>query len=166
MTMKYAHMGKVEGELLLKLARLSAMKAPRNGRQRMHWVRPELVARVEFLERSSDGHLRHPTFQGCARTCRAVFRRSHALPEAKELARHSDINMTMKYAHIGIVDQAKAVAKLVSAFGVLFKVSSSHSGRLSPESPDSKRAESDERHHRDDLCDNKGRLGLFRSQFV
>ena len=38
--------------------------APRDGRQRMHWVRPELVARVEFRERSSDGLLRHPTFQG------------------------------------------------------------------------------------------------------
>ena len=37
---------------------------PRDGRQRMHWVRPELVARVEFRERSSDGLLRHPTFQG------------------------------------------------------------------------------------------------------
>jgi bifunctional non-homologous end joining protein LigD len=60
---------KVEAELLLKLARLSAMKAPfgkapSDRRQRMHWVRPELVARVEFRERSSDGFLRHPTFQG------------------------------------------------------------------------------------------------------
>jgi bifunctional non-homologous end joining protein LigD len=60
---------KAEAELLLKLARLSAIKAPfgkapSNGRQRMHWVRPELVARVEFRERSSDGLLRHPTYQG------------------------------------------------------------------------------------------------------
>jgi bifunctional non-homologous end joining protein LigD len=60
---------KLEAELLLKLARISATKAPlakapREGRQRMHWVRPELVARVEFRERSGDGMLRHPTFQG------------------------------------------------------------------------------------------------------
>jgi hypothetical protein len=41
-----------------------------------------------------------------------LLRNGTTLPEAKELARHSDINMTMKYAHIGIVDQAKAVAKL------------------------------------------------------
>jgi bifunctional non-homologous end joining protein LigD len=61
---------RVEADLLIKLARISATKAPfgkaapREGRQRMHWVRPELVARVEFRERSSDGLLRHPTFQG------------------------------------------------------------------------------------------------------
>jgi hypothetical protein len=41
-----------------------------------------------------------------------LLRNGTTLPEAKELARPSDINMTMKYAHIGIVDQAKAVAKL------------------------------------------------------
>jgi hypothetical protein len=35
-----------------------------------------------------------------------------SLPEAKELARHSEIKMTMRYTHIGIVDQAKALANL------------------------------------------------------
>jgi bifunctional non-homologous end joining protein LigD len=30
----------------------------------MHWVRPELVARVEFRERTNDGLLRHTAFQG------------------------------------------------------------------------------------------------------
>ncbi len=34
------------------------------------------------------------------------------LPEAKELARHSDVNMTMRYAHIGLQDRARAVAGL------------------------------------------------------
>lgn len=34
------------------------------------------------------------------------------LPEAKELARHTDVKMTMKYAHIGIGDRAKALANL------------------------------------------------------
>lgn len=29
-----------------------------------HWVRPELVVEVEFLEWTSDGHLRHPSFRG------------------------------------------------------------------------------------------------------
>jgi integrase len=41
-----------------------------------------------------------------------LLRNGTSLPEAKELARHSDVKMTMKYAHIGITDQAKAVAKL------------------------------------------------------
>ena len=45
-----------------------------------------------------------------------TFCRSGAtLPEAQKLARHSDIRMTMKYAHIGIEDQAKAVANLPTA---------------------------------------------------
>jgi bifunctional non-homologous end joining protein LigD len=29
-----------------------------------HWIRPELVVEVEFLEWTSDGHLRHPSFRG------------------------------------------------------------------------------------------------------
>lgn len=41
-----------------------------------------------------------------------LLRNGASLPEAKELARHSDIKMTMKYTHIGIADQAKAVAHL------------------------------------------------------
>ena len=34
------------------------------------------------------------------------------LAEAKELARHSDVRMTMKYTHIGLEDQAQAIKKL------------------------------------------------------
>ncbi len=35
-----------------------------------------------------------------------------SLPQAKELARHSDVRMTMKYTHIGLKDQAAAVSRL------------------------------------------------------
>ncbi len=41
-----------------------------------------------------------------------LLRSGATLPEAKELARHSDIKMTMKYTHIGLNDQAKAVSGL------------------------------------------------------
>ncbi len=41
-----------------------------------------------------------------------LLRNGASLPEARELARHSDIRMTMKYTHIGIDDQAKALSKL------------------------------------------------------
>ena len=41
-----------------------------------------------------------------------LLRNGATLPEAKELARHSDIKMTMRYTHIGIADQARAVANL------------------------------------------------------
>ena len=41
-----------------------------------------------------------------------LLRNGATLPEAKELARHSDVKMTMRYAHIGIQDQARALASL------------------------------------------------------
>jgi bifunctional non-homologous end joining protein LigD len=53
--------------------RLSAMEQakppvddpPRGARARgIHWVRPELVAEVEFTEWTEDGRIRHPSFQG------------------------------------------------------------------------------------------------------
>jgi integrase/recombinase XerD len=46
-----------------------------------------------------------------------LLRNGATLPEAKELARHSDVNMTMRYTHIGIKDQAKAVANLPTPKG-------------------------------------------------
>ncbi len=41
-----------------------------------------------------------------------VLKNGATLPEARKLARHSDIKMTMKYTHIGIDDQAKALENL------------------------------------------------------
>ncbi len=41
-----------------------------------------------------------------------LLRNGASLPEAQKLARHSDINQTMKYTHIGLGDQSRAVAKL------------------------------------------------------
>jgi hypothetical protein len=41
-----------------------------------------------------------------------LLRNGATLPEAKELARHTDVKMTMKYTHIGMGDRARALAKL------------------------------------------------------
>jgi len=41
-----------------------------------------------------------------------LVRSGASLPEVKELARHSDIKMTMKYTHIGLDDQARAISNL------------------------------------------------------
>lgn len=41
-----------------------------------------------------------------------LLRSGASLVETKELARHSDVRMTMKYTHIGLEDQAKALAKI------------------------------------------------------
>ena len=40
-----------------------------------------------------------------------LLRSGASLVEARELARHSDVRMTMKYTHIGVDDQAQAIAK-------------------------------------------------------
>lgn len=41
-----------------------------------------------------------------------LMRNGVSLPQARELARHSDVRMTMRYTHIGLADQAKAVSHL------------------------------------------------------
>jgi Phage integrase family len=41
-----------------------------------------------------------------------LIRSGVSLPEARELARHSDIRMTMRYTHIGMDDKAKAIKQL------------------------------------------------------
>lgn len=43
-----------------------------------------------------------------------LLRNGVSITEARELARHSDVRMTMKYTHIGLEDQAKALAELPS----------------------------------------------------
>jgi len=40
-----------------------------------------------------------------------------SVTEAKELARHTDVRMTMKYTHVGLKDQARALANLPSPLG-------------------------------------------------
>src|SRR5688572_28184459 len=49
---------------------------------------------------------------GCHTHITELLRNGVSLVEAKQLARHSDVNMTMRYTHIGINDQAKTVANL------------------------------------------------------
>jgi site-specific recombinase XerD len=41
-----------------------------------------------------------------------LVRSGVSVPEAQKLARHTDINMTMRYTHIGMEDQAKAIERL------------------------------------------------------
>jgi len=66
-----------------------------------------------------------------------LLRNGASVPEAKELARHTDVRMTMKYTHIGIQDQAKAVAKLPAGQSWLhYGCSSEHSDTHSEASGD------------------------------
>ena len=41
-----------------------------------------------------------------------LLRNGASLVEARELARHSNIRLTMRYTHIGLDDQAKAIAAI------------------------------------------------------
>lgn len=41
-----------------------------------------------------------------------LLRNGASLVEARELARHSDIKMTMKYTHIGVEEQARALQNI------------------------------------------------------
>jgi integrase len=45
-----------------------------------------------------------------------LVRNGATLVEAKELARHADVRQTMKYTHIGLEDQAQALAGLPAPF--------------------------------------------------
>ena len=45
-----------------------------------------------------------------------LLRNGATLVEARELARHADVRMTMKYTHIGLADQADALAGLPAPF--------------------------------------------------
>ncbi|WP_254511401.1 tyrosine-type recombinase/integrase [Anatilimnocola floriformis] len=61
-----------------------------------------------------------------------LVRSGASLPEAQKLARHTDIKMTMKYTHIGMEDQAKAVGNLPA---LQMRCSSAVPGSLSESPP-------------------------------
>ncbi|MFZ5642422.1 MAG: non-homologous end-joining DNA ligase [Bacillota bacterium] len=73
---KKVYLGKVgtgftrdlEEDLLKKLGSLHVEKppvaVPREESVGVVWVRPELVCAVEYLERTAEGYLRHPSFKG------------------------------------------------------------------------------------------------------
>jgi hypothetical protein len=51
----------------------------------MDLVGPELVAQVEFFERTNDGELRHASFRGCGKASRL-----HPLFAIRSLTNHGD----------------------------------------------------------------------------
>jgi bifunctional non-homologous end joining protein LigD len=60
---------KVAADLLLRMQSLrtderTMENVPRADQRRAVWVKPTLVAEVQFTERTSDGELRHPSFKG------------------------------------------------------------------------------------------------------
>ena len=86
-----------------------------------------------------------------------LLRNGVSVAEAKELARHSDVRMTMKYTHIGIKDQAKAIAKLPAAQSWLhYGCSSEHADGHNLASGDTtKNGNGDAIPFSDTVCDTK-----------
>ena len=77
----------------------------------------------DWINRQSDAGIPYQTEEGIADFHAAgrhtyitqLIRSGVSLPTAMELARHSDVKMTMRYTHIGIADQAAALASLPAA---------------------------------------------------
>ena len=60
-------LGWILKELEARIQAVPPFQAPPEGQEAkgiQHWVRPELVAEVEFTDWTDDGHLRHPAFKG------------------------------------------------------------------------------------------------------
>ncbi len=69
------------------------------------------LERVDIAYRNEDGIA---DFHAAGRHTHIteLLRNGASVPEAKELARHSDVRTTMKYTHISLEDQAKALRAL------------------------------------------------------
>ena len=84
---------------------------PELGRRRTWLMVKKDLKRVGIEYRTKDGVA---DFHAAGRHTHIteLLRNGASLPEAKELARHTDVRQTMKYTHIGIEDQAKAIRRL------------------------------------------------------
>ncbi len=101
---------------------------PRLGKRRTWLMVKKDLERVGIPYRDDQGRVADFHAAGRHTHITELLRNGVSVPEAKELARHTDVRMTMKYAHIGLDDQAKAIAKLPSAESWLhYGCSSEHS---------------------------------------
>ena len=92
-----------------------AVLFPKLGKRRTWLMVKKDLERVGIAYQTSEGiadfHAagRHTHITG-------LLRGGVSLTEAKELARHSDVRMTMRYTHHGLNDQAEAIRKLAAPF--------------------------------------------------
>ena len=118
----------------LKKLRIDAtpFKNPPTGSQRrgVTWVKPELVAEVEFTEWTSDGRLRHPSFQGlredkrpeeCTREVperpgRPAGEKTVRRPVAAKHARAAAVEITPTHAERVVFPRAKLTKGDVFAY--------------------------------------------------
>lgn len=86
-----------------------------------------------------------------------LLRHGATLTQTKELARHGDVRMTMRYTHIGIKDQAKALKSLPTP-GSCQDIVRKSTGSSSPElSPDDQECPAEEREtENENPCNSRG----------
>jgi integrase len=84
---------------------------PRLGQRKTHVMVKKDLERVGIAYETEEG-IADFHASGRHTYITELLRNGVSLPEAKELARHSDIKTTMRYTHIGIHDQAKAITAL------------------------------------------------------
>ncbi|RUO29994.1 DNA ligase D [Aliidiomarina sedimenti] len=82
-------------DLTAKLEKLSVKKSPFKdppGEDKVHWVKPSLIAEIEFSNWTRDGVLRHPAFQGLRddKSAKDVKLPAAALGEAEQPAEPQD----------------------------------------------------------------------------
>jgi len=70
------------------------------------------LERVDIAYRDEKGRVADFHAAGRHTHITELLRNGASIPEALKLARHSDVRQTMKYTHIGLDDQAKALTKL------------------------------------------------------
>ena len=105
--------GALIDELMEKMAPLATDKAavevPRAERKGAHWIKPKLVAEINFAEFTSDGILRHPSFI-------ALREDKPATQVAREVPKHlEDPSMTSKPK---ASSRGKAKVKSAEDFGI------------------------------------------------
>ena len=84
---------------------------PKLGRRRTWLMVKKDLARVGIPYRTAEG-IADFHASGRHTYITELLRNGATLPEVRELARHSDVRMTMNYTHIGLEDQARAVKNL------------------------------------------------------
>jgi len=87
--------GKQQAEILRRLKPFltsrSPFSAPPETNAPVQWVRPELVCEVKYTERTKDGLMRHPSFQGLRddKTAPQLNAEDHELSRPSHLTKHS-----------------------------------------------------------------------------
>lgn len=99
-----AELRKALTPLARKASPLSATRSGPKPPKDIQWVRPALVAEIAFTERTRDGRIRHPSFQGLRRDKPAadvVVERPSATGEPSQLAKRvADLSRTVRLTHL------------------------------------------------------------------